>query len=63
MLKFRRWWGRGGGVNKREYPDFRSPEVGISAIDLPGVCQRKICFTNIHLLFKKRLVNKKHSLL
>ena len=55
--------GGGGGVNKREYPDFRSPEVGISAIDLPGVCQRKICFTNIHLLLKKRLVNKKHSLL
>ena len=26
-------WGGGGGVKKRESPDFRSPEVGISAMD------------------------------
>ena len=45
-------------MNKRESPDFRSPEVGISAVDLPGVCQWKICFISIHLLFNKRYEQK-----
>ena len=31
FIKFPGWGG--GGVKKRESPDFRSPEVGISAMD------------------------------
>ena len=31
---FQRWGGGGGVVKKRESPDFRSPEVGISALPL-----------------------------
>ena len=35
FMEFPERWGRGGGgVKKRESPDFRSPEVGISALPL-----------------------------
>ena len=35
-------------MNKRESPDFRSPEVGISAVDLPVTIRAER--TQIHFL-------------
>ena len=55
------WWGGGGAltlrkvVQKRESPDFRSPEAGISGeeVDLTIGCM-VLCILNRHELQKDR---------